>query len=448
MKNTVTETSNRATTIPDRVEIWKTDRLIPCARNARTHSEQQIAELAGSIARFGFMVPVLVDGEGMIIAGHARVLAAQRLQLEGVPVILVQHLSAAEKRAYAIADNQIALHAGWNEDLLRVELEALKSEGIDLAVIGFSDDEWNALIDQLSTALPGADEDAVPESLPKAISRPGDVWQMGNHRLICGDAINPAAYMCLLSGELADMVFSDPPYNVSYRAPDSGVAIANDDLGKHFSAFLENACANLLRYTRGALYVCMSSSELHTLYRAFTQAGGHWSTFLIWGKSTFTLGRADYQRQFEPILYGWREGGPHYWCGKRDQGDLWLFDKPRVNDLHPTMKPVALIERAVLNSSRRGAMVLDPFAGSGSTLIACEKTGRVARLIELEPRYCDVIVRRWQNFTGKQAVQEPQGRTFEEAAMQGTAGMAPAQTEDPERAIPRMPVPQVQQDGC
>jgi DNA modification methylase len=168
----------------------------------------------------------------------------------------------------------------------------------------------------------------------------------------------------------------------------------------------------MLQNTGGALYLCMSSSELHTLYSAFTKAGGHWSTFLIWGKNTFTLGRADYQRQFEPILYGWREGGSHYWCGARDQGDLWMIDRPQVNDLHPTMKPVALVERAVLNSSRRGETVLDPFAGSGSTLIACEKTGRLARLIELEPRYCDVIVRRWQEFTGREATLYQTGETL------------------------------------
>jgi hypothetical protein len=168
----------------------------------------------------------------------------------------------------------------------------------------------------------------------------------------------------------------------------------------------------MLQNTRGAVYMCMSSSELHTLYNAFTRAGGHWSTFIIWGKHAFTLGRADYQRQFEPILYGWREGEPHYWCGARDQGDLWLIDRPAVNDLHPTMKPVELVERAVLNSSRRGEIVLDPFAGSGSTLIACEKTARRARLVEIEPRYCDVIVRRWEEFTGKEAILESSGTSF------------------------------------
>jgi DNA modification methylase len=190
------------------------------------------------------------------------------------------------------------------------------------------------------------------------------------------------------------------------------VGISNDDLGAGFGAFLETACTQILLNTTGAVYISMSSSELHTLHNAFTKSGGHWSTFIIWGKNTFTLGRSDYQRQFEPILYGWREGQPHYWCGARDQGDVWLIDRPQVNDLHPTMKPVALVERAVLNSSQRGETVLDPFAGSGSTLIACEKAERRARLIELEPQYCDVIIRRWQEFSGKEATLSSTGETF------------------------------------
>jgi DNA modification methylase len=207
------------------------------------------------------------------------------------------------------------------------------------------------------------------------------------------------------------MTFTDAPYNVNYRAA-SGASIANDNLGAGFAAFLESACRNILQNTSGAVYLCMSSSELHTLYTAFTHAGGHWSTLLIWAKSSFTLGRSDYQRQFEPILYGWNEGQRHHWCGARNQGDVWFFDKPHSNDLHPTMKPVALVERAILNSSQRNDLVLDPFAGSGSTLIACEKTGRQGRLIELDRAYCDVIVGRWEEFTGKQAVLTDSGKTM------------------------------------
>jgi DNA modification methylase len=403
--------------MPEEIEIWDIERLIPSAQNVRTHSKEQIAELAGSMKAFGFMVPVLVDPNGLIIAGHARVLAARQLKLERVPVIVASHLSEIEKRAYALADNKIALNAGWDEELLRVELETLKDDGVDLESLGFSEAEFNELLDQL-TPDSTPEEDSAPEPPSTPVSQPGELWSLGDHRLFCGDATDATSYAAVLDGTLAAMVFSDPPYNVCYRAPGLGVGITNDDLGGDFGMFLQNACALMLQNTRGAVYLCMSSSELHTLFGAFTKAGGHWSTFLIWGKNTFTLGRADYQRQFEPILYGWREGSPHYWCGARDQGDLWLFDKPQVNDLHPTMKPVALIERAVLNSSRRGESVLDPFAGSGSTLIACEKTGRAARLIELEPRYCDVIINRWQEFAGREAIHSETGETFAQLAAQ------------------------------
>jgi len=245
---------------------------------------------------------------------------------------------------------------------------------------------------------------AVPSSIPK-----------GGSRLPTAHT-TPDVYDVLLGGQRANMVFGDAPYNVSYRGPGTGATITNDDLGPAFGAFLKKACTQILHNTEGAIYICMSSSALHTLYTAFTEAGGHWSTFIIWAKNAFTLGRAPYQRQYEPILFGWPEGKPHHWCGDRDQGDVWFVDKPHVNDLHPTMKPVDLVERAVLNSSRRGDIVLDPFSGAGSTLIACEKAGRRARLIEIEPVYCDVIVKRWQDYTGKQAVLKQNGTTFAAAA--------------------------------
>jgi DNA modification methylase len=248
---------------------------------------------------------------------------------------------------------------------------------------------------------------------------PGDIWVLGRHRLIAGDALSPSCLEQLMQGQSAAMVFTDPPYNVNYSGG-AGAAtsrpIANDNLGAAFGPFIEQACRNILAVTTGGVYLCTSSSELHIVRKAFVAAGGHWSTFLIWAKNTFTLGRSDYQRQYEPILYGWREGGQRYWCGDRDQGDVWFVDKPAVNDLHPTMKPVELVERAVGNSSRSGDIVLDPFAGSGSTMLACEKLGRRARSIELETRYVDVAIRRWQQFTRLQATLEADGRTFEEVA--------------------------------
>ena len=262
------------------------------------------------------------------------------------------------------------------------------------------------------TALPDEDDSPAPE--PIVISRPADVWILGPHRLVCGDALHRAAFDTLLEGKPAGMIFTDPPYNVDYQAKTR--KIANDNLGSGFGAFLEQVCENLLACSRGAVYICMSSSELATLQSAFLAAGGHWSTFLIWAKNTFTLGRSDYQRQYEPILYGWKAGGPHFWCGDRDQGDVWSVAKPVVNDLHPTMKPVELVERAIRNSSRPGDLVLDAFGGSGSTLIACERLDRKARILELEPKYVDVIVRRWQEFTGKCAVLAGEGRSFSEVS--------------------------------
>ena len=405
------------------IQRWPTERLIPFARNPRTHSEEQVAQVAASIAEFGFVNPILVGSDGVMIAGHARLAAARKLGLAEVPVIVLEHLTPAQRRALVIADNRLALSAGWDEELLRLELEALREEDFNLDLLGFGEAELEALLAEPESEAAGlTDEDAVPEAPEAAVTVSGDVWALGDHRLLCGDATQISDVDKVLTGGLADMVFSDPPYNVNYGATMKDKLrgkkrkIANDDLGDGFESFLRDACTNILTVTKGAVYLCMSSSELHTLYRAFTEAGGHWSTFLIWAKNTFTMGRSDYQRQYEPILYGWKEGAEHYWCGARDQGDVWFVKKPVANDLHPTMKPVELIERAIRNSSKSRDTVLDPFAGSGSTLIACEKTGRQARLIELEPRYCDVIVRRWQEYSGRQAMLDGDGRSFEEVA--------------------------------
>jgi DNA modification methylase len=405
------------------IERWPLDRLIPYARNPRTHTEEQVAQIAASIAEFGFVNPVLVAAGGVIIAGHARVMAARRLGMTEAPVIVLDHLSESQRRALVIADNRLAENAGWDEEMLRVELEALREDDFNLDLLGFEDAEMEALLAELDDAVTGnTDDDAVPEAPETAVTVPGDVWLLGDHRLLCGDATQIEMVERVLAGGLADMVWTDPPYNVNYGATMKDKLrgkkrkIANDNLGDGFEQFLRDACANILAVTKGAVYICMSSSELHTLYRAFTEAGGHWSTFVIWAKNTFTMGRSDYQRQYEPILYGWKKGSDHYWCGARDQGDVWFVKKPVANDVHPTMKPVELIERAIRNSSKSRDTVLDPFAGSGSTLIACEKTGRQARLIELEPKYCDVILRRFQEFSGKEATLEGDGRRFGDLA--------------------------------
>lgn len=411
------------------VEHWPLQRLIPYARNARTHDDGQVSQIAGSIAEFGFVNPILVGDDNVIIAGHGRLMAAQQLGLETVPVIVLRHLTEAQRRALVIADNKIAENAGWNAELLKLELGDLQDLGFDLDVIGFSDEELDELLG-LEDESGQTDDDAVPEVEEEPVSKAGDLWLLGDHRLLCGDATRREELETLMAGDLADMAFTDPPYNVDYgnsakdklRGKDR--RILNDNLGADFHAFLEAALGNLLAVTKGACYVAMSSSELDTLQRAFRAAGGKWSTFIIWAKNTFTLGRSDYQRQYEPILYGWREGADHYWCGARDQGDVWFFNKPVKNDLHPTMKPVELVERAIRNSSKSRDIVLDLFGGSGSTLIACEKTGRRARVMELDPKYVDVIIRRWQEYTGQGATRMADGVCFDELVCEQASAMA------------------------
>ena len=400
------------------IEQWLIDRLIPYARNSRTHSDEQIAQIAASIVEFGFVNPILVGPDAVIIAGHARLLAARKLKMIEVPVIVLADLTPAQRRALVIADNQIALNAGWNSEMLQIELQSLDVDGFDLDLIGFSAEELETILAGGEETTEGlTDEDAVPEPQVFVVTMPGDAWMLGEHRLLCGDSTQLDAVEKVLAGGLADMVFCDPPYSVGYVGKTAKkLTIANDDLGDDFEQFLSDACVNMLAVTKGAIYVCMSSSEIHTLQRVFREAGGHWSTFVVWAKNTFTMGRSDYQRQYEPILYGWKEGTDHFWCGARDQGDVWFIKKPHVNDLHPTMKPVELVERAIRNSSKSRDTVLDPFGGSGTTLIACEKSGRQARLIELDPKYCDVIIRRYQEFSGKEATLADgphKGTTFE-----------------------------------
>ena len=411
-----------------RIEMRPVDVLIPYIRNARQHSDAQVAQIAASIREFGWGAPILVDGSNNVIAGHGRLLAARKLGLAEVPVVPMAHLTDTQRRALVLADNKIGENASWEDELLGIELSELKDAGFDLGLIGFTPEEWETLIAGDEPGKDGlADDDAVPDVPETPISKTGDVWLLGEHKLLCGDATKADDYMVLLGDELPDMAFTDPPYNVNYantakdKLRGKNRPILNDNLGADFGAFLTDACRNILAVTKGAVYIAMSSSELDTLQSAFRSAGGKWSTFIIWAKNTFTLGRADYQRQYEPILYGWRDGTDHYWCGARDQGDVWQVKKPAKNDLHPTMKPVELVERAVRNSSKTRDIVLDPFGGSGSTLIACEKSGRRARLIELDPKYVDVIVRRWQEFTGREAKRAGDGAKFGDLAISDQA---------------------------
>jgi DNA modification methylase len=335
-----------------------------------------------------------------------------------VPVHIARGLSPAQIKAYRLMDNRSHENAEWDDALLKLELEDLKLEDLDLALTGFDKEEIAKLLaDEVDDAM----ADDAPEPPVDPISRPGDLWICGEHRVLCGNATILADVEKVLDGELADMCFTDSPYNVDYSAKGKprgkSRPILNDNLGDEFGTFLYDACVNILTVTKGAVYMCMSSSELDTLQEAFRKAGGKWSTFVIWAKNTFTLGRSDYQRQYEPILYGWKGGADHYWCGARDQGDVWFFDKPSKNDLHPTMKPVALVERAIRNSSKSRDIVLDPFGGSGTTLIAAERAGRRARLIELDPKYVDVIIQRWQSQAGQSARLEATGASFDELSL-------------------------------
>ena len=406
------------------VEMWQGADLVPYAKNARQHPPEQIDQIAASMERFGFTIPMLVAEDGTIIAGHGRLMAAAQLGLAEVPVMVARGWSEEDRRLYTLADNRLAEIAEWDPEMLRIEIGELREDfGIeDMSLIGFSaEDLAEILPDALIDTTGGlTDPDDVPEVPEAPVTRPGDVWLMGKHRLLCGDSTVATDVQKVLGDVKADLCFCDPPYNVDYAggvgAEKAGKSrrIKNDALGEGFGQFLYDACVLINAHTDGAVYICMSSSELQTLQAAFKSAGGHWSTFIIWAKDRFTLGRADYQRQYEPILYGWPEGVKRHWCGDRDQGDVWNIERPHKNDLHPTMKPVFLVERAIRNSSRKGDLVFDPFGGSGTTLIAAEKTGRHASLIELDPKYVDVIVRRWQEFTGEAAVLESSGQSFDD----------------------------------
>ena len=310
----MTDVATRLTALAERIELWPVERLRPYERNPRTHSADQVAQLAASMVEFGFTNPILVDESNGILAGHGRLMAARQLGLMEVPVVRLEHLSEAQKRAYIIADNQLAATAGWDDELLAEEVGWLRDERFDLDLLGFDATELERLLSLDGGEAEAEPEDEVPEPPKDPVTRPGDLWLLGEHRLLCGDATVLTDVERVLGGALADMAWTDPPYNVDYgntakdKQRGKGRKILNDNLGDGFEAFLTAACTNLVSVTKGAIYIAMSSSELHTLQRAFLAAGGKWSTFVIWAKHAFTLGRADYQRQYEPILYGWRDG--------------------------------------------------------------------------------------------------------------------------------------------
>ena len=412
--------SQETTVLPLEVQLWPVDRLIPYARNPRTHSDAQVAQIAASIAEFGFNNPILVDTQAGIIAGHGRLLAARKLQLRRVPVIVLDHLSETQKRAYVIADNQLALQAGWDDEMLRIELAALQEDNFDVNLVGFDDSELARLL-AAQDATPGlTDEDAVPETPEQPVSRSGDLWTLGDHRLLVGDATVALDVQRLMAEDSADLVFSDPPYNVNYEGyTEDRLTIKGDRMSDaDFKLFLEDTFRSYRSAvkTGASLYICHSSSWQREFQNALETAGFQMRCQIIWAKNTFAWGFGRYKFQHEPIFYCHVAGQKDPWYGDKSQSTLWEEKKPAANRLHPTAKPVELVERALVNSSKAGDIVLDLFGGSGSTLIGCERRDRKARLAEIDPKYADVIVKRWEQYTGRAATLD--GRAFDEIAQE------------------------------
>jgi len=418
------------------IETIAVDLLIPYARNSRTHSDEQVAQIAASIREFGFTNPVLIDGQDGIIAGHGRVLGARKLGMSDVPCIRLAHLSEAQKRAYVIADNKLALNAGWDEKMLALEFQDLQGMDFDLSLTGFLGNEIDELLAELDATPEGeTDEDAVPEVQAEPVSKLGDVWLLGKHRVMCGDSTSIDAVETLMAGGLADQLITDPPYNVALGMNETpaeakkrnrrtdGLTVMNDEMSDDdFRQFLRDAfvAADAVMKEGAVFYIWHADSEGYNFRGACKDIGWKVRQCLIWKKSSLVMGRQDYHWKHEPCLYGWKEGSGHLWAADRKQTTILEFDKPSRNGVHPTMKPVDLIEYQVLNNTKGSDVVLDLFGGGGSTLIACEKTGRHARLMELDPKYVDVIVRRWCEFTGKQATHEATGATFDETAAVNT----------------------------
>jgi len=410
-------TKSHKTNPADKVEQWPIEKLVPYAKNSRTHSEEQVAQIAASIREWGFTTAVLVDESGSIIAGHGRVMAARKLGLASLPVMVAAGWTDAQKRAYVIADNKLALNAGWDNELLALELGELGDAGFDLELTGFTDEEIKALMPvEVTEGL--TDQDDAPAVQENPVTVPGDVWIMGKHRLMCGDSTSIDHLAQLTQGNLVDMWLTDPPYNVAYEGGTKDkLKIKNDEMGdEQFRQFLRDAytAADTVMKPGAVFYIWHADSEGYNFRGAAKDAGWTVRQCLIWKKSSLVLGRQDYQWQHEPCLYGWKDGAGHLWAADRKQTTILEFDKPSRNGEHPTMKPVALFEYQMLNNTKGGDLVLDSFGGSGTTLIAAEKNGRTALLMELDPRYCDVIVKRWQEFTGKQAIHAETGKPFAE----------------------------------
>ena len=398
-----------------KIEWRSVETLIPYAKNARTHSDEQVAQIAGSIKEFGFNNPVLVDKENSVIAGHGRLMAARKLGMDKVPVVELEHLTESQRKAYVLADNRIALNSGWDTSMLSLELQDLKDD-IDLSLLGFDPDELDALLNPIDETEGLTDEDAVPDVPDEPKTKLGDIYILGNHRLMCGDSTSIDAVDKLMEGNKADMVFTDPPYGMSYGGGRAGAIGSNDGTVKKFGVIKndDKTGDDLIQLIRDALvsavattkagasfYVCFPWRTYSEFETAMNQCGLKTSACIVWDKKSIGLGLSNYRPQHEFIFYSKGDA----WYGDKAQSDIWYMSRGATGKyVHPTQKPVELVEKAISNSSKSGDIILDVFGGSGSTMLAAEKIGRCSRIMELDPKYCDVIVTRWEQFTGKKAV--------------------------------------------
>ena len=376
-------------------------KLVPYINNARTHSPEQISKLRSSLREFGFINPVIIDRDFGVIAGHGRILAAKEEGIEEVPCVFVDYLTEAQKKAYILADNRMALDAGWDEELLRIEIESLQGEDFDVGLTGFTDDELYKLFGEEKKAKD--DDFDLSTALEKAaFVKPGDIWTVGRHRLVCGDATSADDVAKLMNGKRANLVVTDPPYGVSFKSA-SGLTIQNDSMkNDEFYQFLLASLKNMADNLEpgGSAYVFHADTEGLNFRRAFIDAGFHLAGCCIWAKNSLVLGRSDYQWQHEPVLYGFLKNGKHNWYSDRKQTTLWNYDKPSRNANHPTSKPLDLLGYPIGNSSQENGIIIDTFGGSGSTLMACEQTNRICYTMELDEKYASVILRRYVEDTG------------------------------------------------
>lgn len=387
-----------------KMQLVSVSKLIPYINNARTHSAEQIMKLRSSLREFGFINPVIIDSEYNVIAGHGRIMAAKEEGIKEVPCAFVDYLTEAQKKAYILADNRMAMDAGWDEELLRIEIESLQGEGFDIGFTGFDESELADLFGKDDTSDVKDDDYDLSAALEKAaFVEKGDIWTVGRHRLMCGDATVSEDVEALMDGKKANLVITDPPYNVAFESSD-GLSIKNDKMDTDkFYEFLLSAFTNMANHLEhgGSAYVFHADTEGLNFRRAFIDAGFRLSGCCIWVKNSLVLGRSDYQWQHEPVLYGFLPG-KHYWskAAGRSQTTIWNFDKPKKNKNHPTSKPLDLLAYPIGNSSRENAIVIDTFGGSGSTLMACEKTNRICCTMELDEKYASVILRRYVEDTG------------------------------------------------